>query len=221
MVLHQYDIIGRRYAKLQRAGTTEEPKITQFIISSALFEGKRILDLGCGTGDGIRSIRELNPKAVYGLDISGVMLKEAVRTLGGSKNLVLGSMESIPFENSSFDIVTAKFCLPYVANLDNTYSEISRVLETGGLLIAVVHHPLMGFVELGSEDYRSGEDIKIKLGEKVEIFFPHHTLGQYFSEVFFSHFVLGDLKEIDTRYADNSNNIPSDIGFKAVKKESQ
>lgn len=214
----QYDTVGREYAKLRRAGTTEEPNVTQFILSSASFEGKRVLDLGCGIGDGILRIRELNPKAVYGLDISRVMIKEAVGTLGGSENLKLGSMESMPFENSSFDIVTAKFCLPYVANFDRTYLEIGRVLETGGLFIAVVHHPLMGFVELGSKDYRSEEDIKIKLGEKVEISFPHHTLDQYFSEVFFRHFVLGDLKEIDTRYVYNSNRIPSDIGFKAIKR---
>lgn len=83
----QYNNIGREYAKLRRAGTTEEPKITQFIISSASFKGKRILDLGCGTGDGIRSLRELNPKDVYGLDVSEVMIKEAIRTLGGSKIL--------------------------------------------------------------------------------------------------------------------------------------
>lgn len=127
-------------------------------------------------------------------------------------------MENMPLEDSSFDIVTAKFCLPYVASLDKTYSEISRVLKRRGLLIAIVHHPLMGFTELGSENYRSGENIEIKLGEKVPIFFPHHTLDQYFSEVFFTHFVIGDLKEIDTRYAPNSYNIPSEIGFKAIKK---
>lgn len=96
------------------------------------------LDLGSGTGyPALLAAQKVGPTGrVTGVDFSGGMLDVARRK---AETLGLGNIEfkecdvtSLPFEDSSFDAVTSRFCLMFLPELAKTLSEVFRVLKPGG-----------------------------------------------------------------------------------------
>lgn len=102
----------------------------------ALERGESILDAGCGTG----LLLEQEALAVgetgraEGIDYSDDMLDRARERCTGlpQVNLQQGSVESLPFEDASFDALSCTQCLLYVENLDSALAEFTRVLKPGG-----------------------------------------------------------------------------------------
>jgi demethylmenaquinone methyltransferase / 2-methoxy-6-polyprenyl-1,4-benzoquinol methylase len=109
---------------------------------------RRILDLGCGTGDLAINIvqRASTYVTVYGLDFSPEMLetaKEKAEALFGKDRIAFTQSEaaSLPFTNDYFDTIGISFAfrnLVYKNPVANFHlSEAFRVLSPGGRLIIV------------------------------------------------------------------------------------
>jgi len=96
----------------------------------------RFLDLGCGTGITLTRIRDAFGVEPVGLDIE-VQALEFCRQRGHTE-LVEGSIVSTPFEDDSFDVVTA---LDVVEHLDDDVAAIregGRVVRPGGIVLLTV-----------------------------------------------------------------------------------
>lgn len=112
-----------------------------------------ILDVGCGGGGFLRRLSERYPYAMlYGVDISedalGMTseLNSDVVDAGGLE-LHLASVDSLPFDDGAFDMVTAMETYFFWPDFAVGAAEIARVLSPGGV------------VAIGSElRYGSGED---------------------------------------------------------------
>jgi len=93
--------------------------------------GERVLEVGCGTGQILKRVREFAPRAV-GVDLSGGMLNHAV-----ARGLAVGqaSATQLPFPDRSFDLVYSFKVLPHVPDLDTALREILRVLDVGGVAV--------------------------------------------------------------------------------------
>ena len=117
------------------AGETREPFFTEHVgLERAFYDGKRILDLGCGPR------RELdwavNAAERVGLD----PLAEPYRELmgdGSAMRLVAGIGEHMPFADDSFDVVASLNSLDHVDDLGRVVAEVKRVLDPGGTLIVL------------------------------------------------------------------------------------
>ena len=94
--------------------------------------GKRILDLGCGTGLFLAAYEEQGGCGT-GLDISRGMLDKA-RSRCTASDVTLGNAEILPFRNDSFDAVTSLLAFSYVHRPEDLLSEAWRVLRPGGSL---------------------------------------------------------------------------------------
>ena len=75
---------------------------------------KTILDIATGTGDLAVEASVLNPKKIIGIDISEGMLevgRKKMKAKGLDKMIEMnfGDSEELPFEDNSFDAVTAGF----------------------------------------------------------------------------------------------------------------
>ena len=100
----------------------------------------KVLDVGCGTGEQVRLIREL------GCDVSGVepapaMRKKAIENNPGTQ-IIDGTITAIPFEDNTFDAVVSIEVLRYLHSDDiiKSYEEILRVLKpTGQLFVTHVN----------------------------------------------------------------------------------
>ena len=96
----------------------------------------RTLDVGCGTG---RGLRFYGPGAsVVGIDPAGTSLARAARRLPGSR-LVQASAEALPFRDGVFDTVVSSFVFCSVPDPARGFAEVKRVLRPDGQLRMLEH----------------------------------------------------------------------------------
>jgi len=97
--------------------------------------GQRALDVGCGTGVLARELaaRVGSPALVVGLDRSEGMLSVA-KEFAPEIEWRLGTAESLPFADSSFDAVANQFALMFFDDRHAAICEMLRVLTSGGKL---------------------------------------------------------------------------------------
>lgn len=100
--------------------------------------GDSVLDLGSGAGNDCFVARSITGESgkVTGLDFSEEMLEKAKNNLEktGFTNMefMQGDIENIPLPDSTYDVVISNCVLNLVPNKQKAFSEIYRVLKTGG-----------------------------------------------------------------------------------------
>lgn len=97
-------------------------------------KGRRLLDVGCGTGHHLASFHERGYQ-VAGVDGSEEMLVHARRNNPGA-DIRLGDVERLPFSSGEFDVAVCVEVLRYLPSPDACLREIARVLRPGGLCLA-------------------------------------------------------------------------------------
>jgi ubiquinone/menaquinone biosynthesis C-methylase UbiE len=96
--------------------------------------GRRLLDVGCGTGHQLAAMRERG-YWVAGVDGAEAMLDHA-RKLNPDVELRRGDVEVLPFETSQFDVVLCLEVLRYLPRIERCVGEMARVLKPGGVCLA-------------------------------------------------------------------------------------
>ncbi|HEY8083958.1 MAG TPA: methyltransferase domain-containing protein [Solirubrobacterales bacterium] len=111
---------------------------------------ERILEIGCGEGDGVLFLaREFPGARVRGVDSDMATVHAASSRVGldpeGRVAFKRGSRRSLPYPNDFFDLVVQRHgaILPM---------EISRVLRSGGNLIYVIGQPKWWWLPKGKPD---------------------------------------------------------------------
>ncbi|MEA2552986.1 MAG: hypothetical protein QOJ65_1162 [Fimbriimonadaceae bacterium] len=98
-----------------------------------------VLELACGTGILTRHLRErLAPETkLVATDVSEAMLKIAKSKPGFSKPVEWKAVDatSLPFKDSSFDVVVSQFGIMFFPDKEKALKEIFRVLRPGGKFI--------------------------------------------------------------------------------------
>lgn len=103
-----------------------------------LAPGERVLDLGSGAGmDSLVAAQMVGPRgSVTGIDMTPEMLakaRSAASEMGASNvEFVEGEVESLPFEDETFDVVISNGVIDLIPDKDTVFSEINRVLAPGG-----------------------------------------------------------------------------------------
>ncbi len=131
---------------VNRFRDSEEYRETMQIIHNHFPLAKKILELGSGTGMSAAAFA-LDGYEVVATDpdqgkVAGC---EAIRNLKNALSLsnltVINTHgESLPFENTSFDLVYVRQTLHHANDLNKMTAEIARVLKPGGALLAAREH---------------------------------------------------------------------------------
>lgn len=104
---------------------------------SGLKSGAKILDIGCGAGVFIRSIKhERGDWECYGADISRTAIAEAQKAGDGVRYACFDGR--MPYADNEFDAVMFTDVLEHVEDPDSFMKECARVLKPGGVLFAYV-----------------------------------------------------------------------------------
>lgn len=105
----------------------------RYKMAGDLAEGKRVLEIGCGSGMGLAYLQRRAAVAVGG-DPSEALLAEARRHLPDMQLVQLGA-EQLPFPDRSFDVVLMLEVIYYIPDLGRAFAECRRVLTPGGRLM--------------------------------------------------------------------------------------
>ncbi|MEE0902007.1 MAG: class I SAM-dependent methyltransferase [Methanobrevibacter sp.] len=117
-----------------------------------------ILDIGCGGGININRMAKY-AKKVYGVDYSmdSVKVSREVNRqeiYDGKVEVTHGDVQSLPFDDETFDIVTAFETVYFWPNIEKCFGEVKRVLKPGGIFL------------IGTESNGS-DNIPMKISEKL------------------------------------------------------
>jgi len=119
-----------RYARLLSFG--QDPRWRQFLVSRLpVGPSDNVLDVACGTGAVALELVRQKGCSVVGVDQSPEMLAEARQRVGDRVRLVEASAQELPFEDASFDGLTAAYLLRYLDDLPAGLRELARVLRPG------------------------------------------------------------------------------------------
>lgn len=94
---------------------------------------RRVLELGCGSGDLLQLLRELGNPSVLGIEPSAAAAAHARQRWG--LDVVAGTLEEARLPPASFDVALAQHVLEHLASPSATLAELARVLRPGGILI--------------------------------------------------------------------------------------
>lgn len=105
-------------------------------------ENSDALDIGCGGGMNLRRMLELSPRGrISGIDISVASVKKSQQLnaehLNGRCEILLAGVEQIPYDDHTFDVITAFEAIYFWQDLPSCLREICRVLRPGGMFMVV------------------------------------------------------------------------------------
>ncbi len=141
-----------RYLKLRENPISVNEIIEKPTMFSLLpdLTGKRVLDLGCGTGEHLIHYLDLGAEQVIGLDLSQAMLNQAKENFAkkGVKPTACRfyclPMERLSeIEEEQFDVITSSFALHYIEYAAQLFAQIFVKLAPNGRWIFSQEHPIV------------------------------------------------------------------------------
>jgi len=110
--------------------------IKMFNSLSSKPQDKKILDVGCGSGGLIKTLKGRFPNYNYwGCDISKSCIKNA-RLNSGGVSFDVADDKKLPYRDKMFDVVIMNSVLDHSERPDLAVKEIYRVLKSGGVFLS-------------------------------------------------------------------------------------
>jgi demethylmenaquinone methyltransferase / 2-methoxy-6-polyprenyl-1,4-benzoquinol methylase len=181
-----------RYANLLSFG--QDPRWRRFLVSRLpVGPDDTVLDVACGTGAVALELAQQKGCSVVGVDQSPEMLDEARRRLvlaaeTSRVRLIEASAQELPFENASFDGLTAAYLLRYLDDLPAGLRELARVLRPGATAA------LLDFGVPPSPFARVAWDVWVDFGLPL----AGHAISPGWHEV--GRFLGGSIRDFDERW---------------------
>lgn len=110
-------------------------------------QGKRVLDIGCGSGHSLKWCGDNGASELWGLDISTKQIENAKEFLHRNNyesKLVNSPMEyACGLPKEYFDVVYSIYAIGWTVDLQTTFDNIASYLKKDGVFILSWDHPLM------------------------------------------------------------------------------
>ena len=137
MTGEHFDAIATRYDALR--GQLFEPAL-ELLVREGDLPGRRVLDLGCGTGRFAAALAQRHGCTVVGVDPSPAMLAMAcART--GAVTWVDGRAESLPLGDDAVERAFMQTVVHLVEDRPAAFAEVRRVLVPDGILAILTVDP--------------------------------------------------------------------------------
>lgn len=179
------------------------------------FNGKRVLDLGCGFGWHCRYALEQGAASVLGIDLSEKMLAKAIK-INSLPDIDYRRMaiEDYDFPGNAYDVVMSSLAFHYLEDFSHICDKVHYSLSEAGMFVFSVEHPI--FTAHGLQDWHYDEQGNRMhwpvdqyanqgirkanfLGEEVAKY--HRTLSTYISSLIKSGFDITAISEPEPEQA--------------------
>ncbi|MDO5969139.1 class I SAM-dependent methyltransferase [Flavivirga aquimarina] len=126
----QRNLFEKVYHLIRRISLKKKLKL----INAFTSKEKKLLDIGCGTGDFLQTTKQDN------WNIFGIEPNDQARKIANKKtnNSVFKIEELLKFESESFDIITLWHVLEHLPNLEEHVAIFKKLLKPNGTLIIAV-----------------------------------------------------------------------------------
>lgn len=99
-----------------------------------------VLDIGCGGGQNIANFLKRTNGKVHGIDYSPASVAKSLKknknaVIKKRSEIVQANVSAIPFENKTFDMVTAFETIYFWENIVKDFKEVKRVLRPNGKFV--------------------------------------------------------------------------------------
>ncbi len=248
-MVNDYDKFAKERQELLKKGLKRPHRFIEKPMMRALMpdlNGKKVLMLGCGTGEESVMLNEYGASNLIGIDLSEESIRIAKESYPDCE-FVVGDMHKLPFDDESFDFVYSSLAIHYSATPDVVYKEIYRVLKKDGMLLFSVGHPMRWGCEEREIDgvkcrvfaHGTGDDVDMQLGHYNTFYRQDHHFGSgevlsfyvaspsfQFKELRKAGFLVEDFsegictdeaKELDFNYWNKYHEIPQFMAFLAKK----
>jgi SAM-dependent methyltransferase len=157
---------------LVRVGPVHFQPLEQELEPVAHYLAGRMLNAGCGSRDIEPFLREHGVREMTRYDIAS-----------SDPGVVLGPLESMPFEDGSFDAVLCNAVLEHVQDAGRSIAELARVVRKGGYVVVAVpflqpYHPCPGDYQRYTSDGLA--ELGRNAGLDVVEILPVHSFAQTF-----------------------------------------
>ncbi len=133
------------YDKLYQSWMNDHVNVDQaqkMLDYMGVVRGRRLLDIGCGTGYTVSAglARGLD---AYGVDVSSVALKQAITLYGLTNRVIQSGAEDLPWPTAYFDYISILGSLEHFLDPGKSIQEVSRLLTSTGkaaILVPNSHH---------------------------------------------------------------------------------
>jgi ubiquinone/menaquinone biosynthesis C-methylase UbiE len=112
------------------------------VIGFDKYAGKRLLEVGCGTGTDLLQFARGGSK-VIGIDLtprSIEITRQRFRIYGQNGGFAIGDAENLAFPDNSFDVVYSFGVIHHTPDTRRAVSEFHRVLRPGGRAIVMLYN---------------------------------------------------------------------------------
>jgi ubiquinone/menaquinone biosynthesis C-methylase UbiE len=109
--------------------------VARYLFARELVSGRRVLDLGCGSGYGTAELSR-SAALVAGVDQSAEAVSYAHQQYCSTNRLfTVGDCTALPFQEHSFDVAVCFEVIEHLSNQEALLQEAARVLKPEGFLI--------------------------------------------------------------------------------------
>lgn len=157
-VQEAFDFEHRRYHDSEH--TLFGPQLVdQFLehvdLPASFFEGKRCVDIGCGSGRWSYALAELGAQ-LTSVDLTSGGIESLHAEIGDRPNVAIAQADifQLPFEPESFDFVMSWGVLHHTPSTKQAFDRIAPLVRPGGTLYVMVYEVNQGWSERGTNAVR-------------------------------------------------------------------
>ena len=168
---------GERFLPGYSDGSIELQHVHRYAFALPFVAGRSVIDIACGEGYGCDLMGQVAAQ-VIGIDIDSGAI-EMARQRYSRPNLQFkeGSASAIPMDDSSVDVVVSFETLEHLVDQNAFWSEIKRVLKTGGILvISSPNRDAYNKQRIDENPFHTRELTQEELVSELSCLFAHYQL---------------------------------------------
>lgn len=130
----ELEFTGERVVPGQVDDNLWNEHFARYVFAARLCRGRRVLDIGCGTGYGAAELTR-TAAAVTAIDLSPEAVRWAREHTSAPVRFVASAGERLPFREAQFDLVTSFEVIEHIPDWPGLIAEARRVLAPGGQFV--------------------------------------------------------------------------------------